>query len=176
MSSKSNLNVTIPVDSRIHLIRGFRVILDKDLAELYGVTTYRLNEQIKRNKERFPADFMFQLTHAELADLRSQIAISKNGRGGSRYLPNVFTEHGAVMAAKVLNSKIAVEMSILVVRAFLRLRELLKDHGDLRKRLQDIEVRLAKGFEAHEHELQEIRCIINQLEQPTITKKKRIGF
>jgi len=108
-----------PIKDRIHTIRGQRIVLDRDLAELYGVTTYRLNEQVKRNRERFPDDFRFQLTNQEVANLRSQIAISKSGRGGQRYLPYGFTEHGAVMVATVLNSKIAVEMSILVVRAFI---------------------------------------------------------
>ncbi len=95
---KPILPLLMSVEERIHLIRGQRIVLDKDLAELYGLPTYRLNEQVKRNRDRFPADFMFQLTIQEVSNLRSQIAISKNGKGGRRYLPFVFTEHGAVMA------------------------------------------------------------------------------
>ena len=119
---------------------------------------------------------MFQLTPEELGNLRSQFAISKQGRGGTRYLPYAFTEHGAVMAATVLNSRIAVEASILIVRAFIRLREMLSEHKELKRRLQEIETRLAKGFEAHEAELQEIRFIISQLEQQPHIEKRRIGF
>lgn len=164
------------VRDRIHTVRGQRVVLDRDLAELYGVTTYRLNEQVKRNKDRFPEDFRFQLTDQEVTALRSQNAISKIGRGGQRYLPHAFTEHGAVMVATVINSKIAVEMSILVVRAFIQLREMLQQHTEFKRRLQDIEIRLSKGFAAHEQELREIRFLIAQLEQPLPVKKRRIGF
>lgn len=166
----------IAIEERIHLIRDQRVVLDKDLAELYGVTTYRLNEQIKRNRGRFPQDFIFQLSDQEVNALRSQFAISKKSRGGRRYLPHAFTEHGVVMAATVLNSPIAVEASILIVRAFIRLRGVIMEHVDLRRRLQDIEVRLAKGFAAHEQELQEIRYLIAQLEQPVDLKKRPLGF
>lgn len=164
------------IEERIHVIRAQRVVLAHDLAELYGVTTYRLNEQIKRNRERFPLDFMFQLTAEEVGGLRSQFAISNKSRGGRRYLPYAFTEHGAVMAATVLNSPVAVEASILLVRAFIRLREMLREHVDLKRRLQDIEIRLAKGFTAHEQELQEIRFLISQLEKPVDSKKGKIGF
>lgn len=169
---------TITIEERIHLIRAQRVVLAKDLAELYGVTTHRLNEQVTRNRERFPLDFMFQLTIQEVSALRSQSAILETkGRGKHpKYLPYAFTEHGAVMAATVLNSPVAVEASILLVRAFIRLREMLREHSDLKKRLQDIEVRLAKGFATHEQELQEIRFLIAQLEQPVEPKKRKIGF
>jgi phage regulator Rha-like protein len=177
MSTKPTKLDLSSVKNRIHSIRGQRIVLDKDLAELYGVTTYRLNEQVKRNRKRFPEDFLFQLTNQEVVDLRSQFAISKGGRGGQRYLPYAFTEHGAVMVATVLNSKIAIEMSILVVRAFIELREMLREHADLKQRLQAIEARLSKGFAEHEQELQEIRFLISQLEQsPPMTKKRRIGF
>ena len=116
----------MPVESRILILRHQRVILDSDLAELYGVPARQLNQQVKRNRERFPADFMFQLTAKEDGALRSQIVISKKGRGGGRrYPPYAFTEHGAIMAATVLNSKQAIEMSVFVVRAFVRMREML---------------------------------------------------
>jgi phage regulator Rha-like protein len=130
----------------IATLRSQRVILDSDLASLYGVETKRLNEQIKRNAARFPSDFMFQLTPEESDSLRSQIATlntdSKPGRGQHRkYQPYVFTEHGAIMAAMVLNSPRAVEVSVYVVRAFTRLRQAAAIHEDLAKRLTDLEMK-----------------------------------
>ena len=121
---------------------------------------------------------MFQLTIQEVSALRSQSAILEpKGRGKHpKYLPYAFTEHGAVMAATVLNSPVAVEASILLVRAFIRLREMLREHSDLKRRLHDIEIQLAKGFAAHEQELQEIRFLIAQLEQPVAAKKRKTGF
>ena len=168
----------VAIEEQVHLIRGQRVILSVDLANFYGVSAKRLNEQVKRNKERFPRDFLFQLTDQEVSSLRSQIAtLEPKGPGRhSKYLPYAFTEHGAVMAANVLNSPIAIEASILIVRAFIRMRELILEHGDLKKRLQEIERRLARGFAAHEQELQEIRFLISKLEQPIETKKRRLGF
>src|SRR5436190_1345274 len=113
---------TLPqIEKRIFIVRGHKVILDSDLAQLYGVPTHRLNEQIKRNIKRFPSDFMFQLSEAEAENLISQFAISS--WGGRRKLPFVFTEHGALMAANVLSSSRAVQMSVFVVRAFVKLRE-----------------------------------------------------
>ena len=106
-----------PVESRILLLHGLKVILDSDLAELYGVEVKRLNEQVRRNIERFPPDFVFQLSPTELNNLRSQFATSSSGHGGRRHLPFAFTEHGAIMAATALNSKRAVKMSVFVVRA-----------------------------------------------------------
>jgi hypothetical protein len=119
-------------------------MLDSDLAELYGVTTKRLNEQVKRNRQRFPADFMFQLTSDEATNLRSRIATSKQGRGGRRYRPYAFTEHGAIMAASVLNSYRAIEVSIYVARAFVKLREMLRTHKELARKLAELEKRI--GF------------------------------
>ncbi len=122
------------IEDRIYTVRGKRVMLDADLARLYGVTTKRLNEQIRRNIERFPEDFAFQLTNHEFADLRSQNATSNEplpGRGGRRYQPWAFTEHGAIMAASVLNTPRAVEVSVFVVRAFVKLRELSATHKEL---------------------------------------------
>lgn len=164
------------ISNRIHLIRGQRVVLDADLAELFGVTTKRLNEQVKRNRLRFPKDFMFRLSEQEADSLRSQFATSKKGKGGRRYLPYAFTEHGTVMVANVLNSALAIKASVLVVRAFIRMRELLLEHADLKQRLIEIERRVAKGFADHEQELQEIRFPIAKLEQPIEPKPKRIGF
>ena len=164
------------VESKIVVVRGQRVILDSDLAKLYGVTTKRLNQQVTRNSGRFPDDFMFSLSDQEVTALRLQFATSNEGRGGRRYRPKVFTEFGAVMAANVLNSKVAIDASILLVRVFVRLRALVIEHADLKKRLQDLEQRLTKGFAAHAEELREIRFLISKLELPPETKKRKIGF
>src|SRR5277367_6568172 len=113
----SQLVLLKPVEPRILVLRGTRVILDSELAELYGVQVKRLNEQVKRNAKRFPQDFMFQLSGKEVKNLRSQFATSRSGHGGRRHLPYAFTEHGAIMAATVLSTKRAIEMSVFVVRA-----------------------------------------------------------
>lgn len=134
MKRKSVL-VPVPVETQILLVRGQKVLLDSDLAALYGVEVRALNQAVKRNGERFPPDFVFQLTAKENRSLRSQIVMSKGRRGGRRYFPYAFTEHGAVMAASVLNSPRAVEMSIFVVRAFVRLRETLATHKALAVKL-----------------------------------------
>jgi ORF6N domain len=132
------------VERTILILRGRRVILDSELAALYGASAKRLNEQVKRNAERFPADFAFKLTPEEFGTLRSQFATSKpERRGGRRTLPTAFTEHGALMAASVLNSAKAVEMSIQVVRAFVRLRHFLASHHQLAAKLDELERRIA---------------------------------
>lgn len=145
--TKNKDTALMPIDhiaQSILILRGHRVLLDSELAALYGVTTKRFNEQVKRNLARFPADFMFQLTVEELAGLRSHFATSKPSRGGRRYAPYAFTEHGAIMAAMILNSPRAVEMSAYVVRAFVQLRELLTSNKELAKRLDDLEARIAR--------------------------------
>src|SRR5262249_24694309 len=114
------------IDEMIHTIRGMRVMLDGDLAKIYGVATFRFNQAIKRNRHRFPPDFMFQLTREEFDSLKSQFVMSKTGRGGRRTLPYAFTEHGALQAANVLRSQCAVEMSVFVIRAFVKMRETLR--------------------------------------------------
>lgn len=130
----------IEVAEYIRIVRGRRVLLDSDLAALYGVPTHRFNEAVKRNRTRFPADFAFQLTAEEHLFLRSQTAILKTGRGRHRkYLPYAFTEHGAIMAATILNSPLAVEMSVHVVRAFVRLRQVLASNSALARRLDSLE-------------------------------------
>jgi hypothetical protein len=137
----------------ILVLRGHRVLLDAELAALYGVTTKRLNEQVKRNAERFPADFMFQLTAEENHSLRSQIATSNtmpSARGGRRNLPYAFTEHGAIQAANVLNTSRAVEMGIYVVRAFVQLRDLLASNKELARQFAQLESRLNKKLLEHE--------------------------
>jgi len=145
-------------------------MLDSDLAELYDVTTKRLNEQVKRNRDRFPTDFMFQLNPEESRRLRSQIATSKIGRGGRRYQPYVFTEHGALMLASVLNSEAAIRASIQIVRTFIRLRELLATHRELARKLEQMEKKYDAQFKA-------IFDVIEQLmEPPEKTERKPIGF
>lgn len=167
------------IESKIVVIRGLRVILDSDLAKLYGVSTMRLNEQVTRNIRRFPGDFMFQLSFQEFTGLISQIAISSFRHGGRRKPPRVFTEYGAVMAANVLSSDVAIDASIMLVRVFVKLKELAYEHTDLKRRLQNLEQRVAKGFAEHAEELQEIRFLIARLEQPSEPlppKKRKLGF
>jgi hypothetical protein len=169
------------ISCAILTLRGHKVLLDAELAELYGVTTKRFNEQVRRNRERFPEDFMFQLSMEELPFLRSQIATSKalhEGRGGRRYLPYVFTEHGAIMAATILNSPRAVEMSVYVVRAFVRLRELLGSNRELARRFAQLEARLDKKLGEHDRAIGAILAAIRELMHPTTPAPKRrpIGF
>jgi len=160
------------IESRILLVRGEKVILDSDLAELYGVTTKRLNEQVKRNKDRFPADFMFQMSSAETEYLRSQTATSKNARGGRRYRPYAFTEHGAIMAASVLNTPRAVEVSVYVVRAFVKLRETISTHKELARKFGELE----KRMETQDEDIAALFEAIRQLMEPPDKPAKRIGF
>ena len=160
------------VEGAIHLIRGQRVMLDSDLAAIYGVTTKRLNEQLRRNRSRFPSDFAFQLTAEELTNLRSQIATS-SFHGGRRYRPWVFTEHGALMLASVLNSEIAVQASVRVVRAFLRLREMVAANAQLAAKLKELERRL----DSHDQGIANLFAALKQLVGPSEPPKRReIGF
>jgi len=160
------------VESAIYLIRGQRVMLDADLAAIYRVTTKRLNEQLKRNPNRFPEDFAFQLTIEELTDLRSQFATSSL-HGGRRYRPWVFTEHGAIMLASVLNSDIAVQASVRVVRAFVRLREMVAANAQLAVKLEELERRL----DSHDEAIVDLFAALKRLLEPPGPKKKReIGF
>lgn len=169
-SKRSTLVPLERVERTIRVIRGQRVILDEALAQLYGVPTKRLNEQVKRNHDRFPEDFMFQLSPGEWESLRSQIATSKPGRGGRRTPPFVFTEHGAVMAANVLNSPTAAQASILVVsRAFVRLRQLLSSHEALARKLEALEKKYDGCFKA-------VFDTIQALMAPPQSKRRRIGF
>jgi hypothetical protein len=165
-------SLAVPVESRILVLREQRVILDTDLAELYGVPVKRLNEQVKRNQERFPADFMFRLSAEESESLRSQNATSKPGRGGRRYAPYAFTEHGAIMAATVLNSERAVEMSVFVVRAFVRLREMLATNQQLASKIDELEQRL----DTHDASIQELIEAIRELMAPEPGTGRKIGF
>ena len=168
----SALVLTKKVASKILVLRNQKIILDSDLAELYGVPVKHLNQQVKRNSQRFPEDFVFSLTKAEDETLRSQIVTSNQGRGGRRYLPHAFTEHGAIMAASVLNSKRAIEMSIFVVRAFVRMRETLLVNQRVVSKLSELEARL----DQHDSELQEIVEAIRELMSPLPANNRRIGF
>ena len=172
--------LTKRVESKIMVMRGRKVILDSDLAELYGVEVKRLNEQVKRDADRFPADFVFRTT---ARDLRSQIATSKRDdergirratviRGGRRYQPFAFTEHGAIMAATVLNSRRAVEMSIFVVRAFVRMRAALAANQKIFAKLKELENKIGD----HDAQIQEIVEAIQEMMRPPDAPGRKIGF
>lgn len=160
------------IETAIYLVRGQRVMLDSDLAEIYGVSTRRLNEQLRRNLKRFPKDFAFQLTAREFRNLMSQFATSSL-HGGRRKLPWVFSEHGAIMLASILNSPIAVAASVRVVRAFVRLREMIAANGQLSLRLTQLE----RKMDTHDEAIVELFAAIRQLIEPPAPKKEReIGF
>ena len=158
------------ISDLISNIRGQRVILDSDLAKLYNVGTKVFNQATKRNIRRFPADFMFQLTKEEYEVLRSQNVTSS--WGGRRYMPYVFTEHGAVMAASVLNSDLAIEISVYIVRAFIQLRNVLNKQTELSNKLTEIEDKLGN----HEIQIKKIIDIIRQLTLEPDRKDRKIGF
>ena len=207
----------VMVESLIRTIRGQRVILDAELARIYGVRTRRLNEQVRRNADRFPTDFMFQITHEEVADLKAQTATgSRDGmrsqfatasvqcsrsqfatlnpdshagmrsqtttatdKRNVRFLPYAFTEHGAIMAANVLNSPQAVQMSVFVVRAFVRMRQMLSTPHDLAGRLAELEKKLTARLDGHEvaitEVLQQIMLLLNPPSAP-VQPRKQVGF
>jgi hypothetical protein len=170
---------TRPVEALIHIIRGQKVMLDADLAALYGVSTKRLNEAVKRNISRFPAEFMFQLSGAEADSLRSQIATSNERRGGRRYSPYVFTEYGVVMLSSVLNSRRAIQANLMVVRAFIRMRELIASHKDLAARIDKLERghdRTASVIEVLVEDIDRLAGEVKDMKAlPPVTKRK-IGF
>jgi hypothetical protein len=155
-----------PVQTLIHEIRGQRVILDSDLARIYGVAVKALNQAVKRNAARFPEDFAFQLTSTEWQSLRSQFVTSRS-HGGRRYLPYAFNEHGALMAANVLNSDRAVEMSVFVVRAFVKLRETLASHKELAAKIDELDRKVG----SHDKAIVSIIAAIRQLTSPTAQKR-----
>jgi hypothetical protein len=159
------------VERTILTIRGQKVILDADLANLYGVTTKRLNQQVRRNSDRFPEDFLFQLTAKEKTEVVANCDHLSNLKF-SPALPLAFTEHGAIMAASVLNTQQAIEASIFVVRAFVRLREMLMAHKDLARKLKELEKRLEK----HDEDIGLIFEAIRELMSPPDTPPKKIGF
>lgn len=163
--------VTVPIEhikSVILLVRGEKVILDADLAALYGVETRALVQAVKRNSERFPKDFMFQVTSKEFASLRSQFVISK-GKGGRRHVPYAFTEHGAIMAANILKSDRAVRASVQVVRAFVKLRQMLAADTELTRKLDELEKKYDRQFKI-------VFDAIRQLMSSPPAKPKPIGF
>jgi hypothetical protein len=165
---------TKPELPAIHTIRRQKVVLDADVAKLYGVPTKRLNEAVQRNQARFPADFCFQVTAEEFAALRSQTATS-NGRGGRRYRPRVFTEHGALMAATILNSKRAVEMSVYLIRAFVQMREALLTNSTILKRLAEIDHRLVEHDSVLREVIERLQPLLDAPEVDEAAKPK-IGF
>ncbi len=185
MSNSTNLQPLETITHCIHVLRGQKVLIDSDLAALYGVPTKRFNEQVKRNQDRFPVDFMFQLTEEEFSALRSQYATLKGGRGQHRkYLPYVFTEHGAIMASMILNSAHATEISVYVVRAFIQLREVLASHHDLAQKLNELECKTEALSLRHDQfaqntrfQLKQVFDAIRDLMEPPVPKKQRpIGF
>ena len=163
------------IDRRIYLIRGQKVMLDRDLAALYRVETFNLNKAVKRNLNRFPEDFMFQLSREEAQSLRFQIGMSKpgGGRGGRRYPPYAFTEHGVAMLSSVLNSERAVAMNILIIRAFVKLREILATHQDLARKIEELELRQ----EVQASHIANIYKIVKSLKsRPREPRRHPIGF
>ena len=197
MAKKTNLPIAVEqIDGMIRTIRGVRVMLDRDLAKIYGVPTKAFNQAVKRNRQRFPEDFMFRLTQEEAKALqvsrsqsvtssqrkdllRSQF-VTSNQRGGPRYLPYAFTEYGALMAANILNSTRAVQMSIFVVRAFAKMREALRGTPELARKLAALEKKLTGRLDVHEaaivEVLQEVMQILNPPPPPPEPPRRRIGF
>lgn len=159
------------IEQRILLIRGERVIIDADLAAFYGVPTKRLNEQVKRNRDRFPEDFMFQLTSVEKGQLLAACGHLSHLKF-SKVLPFAFTEHGALMAASVLNSRRAVEVSVFIVRAFVKLRRFITEHQELSRKVAQLETHLA----AHDEQILALVEAIQEMMNPEPVKKRRIGF
>src|SRR3990167_5707450 len=158
------------IEQKILALRGEKVMLDSDLAELYGVTTFNLNKAVKRNRDRFPEDFMFQLTPKEFNALRFQNGMSKpSGRGGRRYLPYVFTEQGVAMLSSVLKSKRAMKVNVEIMRTFVKLRRMIASHKDLARRLDELEKKYDLQFKV-------VFDAIRELMAPTKAQIRRIGF
>ena len=167
--SNTDLIAIERIEHAIYLIRGEKVMLDRDLASLYGVETKILNRAVKRNLRRFPSDFMFQVTTDEADVLRCQIGTSKKGSGGRRYLPYVFTEQGVAMLSSVLNSERAVLVNIEIMRAFVKLRQMLASNAELSRRLDELESKYDKQFRT-------VFDAIRQLMTPPVRDSKEIGF
>jgi len=171
MKEKQNKTSLIPheaIESKILLIRGKKVMLDKDLAELYGVTTGNLNKAVSRNIDRFPADFMFQLSKNEYDSLRFQFGILKKGQH-SKYLPQVFTQDGVAMLSRVLNSQKAIQVNIQIMRTFTKLREMMLSHKDLQKKIESMESK-------YDYQFKIVFDAIKQLLKPPGKPKKKIGY
>ena len=166
------MNEIIPIDNvekKILIVRGHKVLIDKDLAELYGVETKVLIQAVKRNIDRFPSDFMFQLNNQDVVRLRSQFVTSKSGRGGRRYLPHVFTEQGVAMLSTVLKSERAIKVNIAIMRAFVKLRQMLTSNAQLARKLKTLEKKYDEQFSI-------VFEAIYKLMDPPEKKKKKIGF
>ena len=175
MSTNPSTTILVPPEASqnpVHVLRGQRVMLDSDLARLYGVTTMRLNEQVARNRDRFPEDFAYQLTQQEFTGLISQIVISNPGRGGYRKRPWVFTEHGVAMLSSVLRSPTAVRVNIEIMRALVRLRRLMATPGELIEQL----TRLAQTVQMHDEQIQSIIQVLNAMQEQPEEPRRRIGF
>jgi hypothetical protein len=175
--AKKEITVMIPdeiVMNKIYFIRGHKVMLDSDLAELYQVETKRLKEQVKRNISRFPEKYMFELTDKEFGSLRSQIATSKTGRGGTRYLPMVFTEHGVLQLSNVLKSERAEKVSFIIIDVFVRLREMLLDNTELRLGIEEIKKKTENNTKNIELVFQYLDELLEKKENPK--PRKQIGF
>jgi hypothetical protein len=167
---KKDISVEI-VAKRILFIRGLKVMLDSDLAEIYGVKTKELNQAVQRNKDRFPTDFMIRLTSEELRNLRFQIGPSSL-HGGRRYLPYAFTQEGTAMLSGILRSAVAVRANIAIMRAFVKVREILETHKDLARRLEALE----RKFNSHDYQLKAVFDAIKQMMNEPAKPKRRIGF
>ena len=173
--SPSSPNALVPVtliERSIYLIRGHKVMIDTDLAQLYDVPTYRLNEAVKRNRKRFPSDFMFQLSKEEAESLTSQFAISKKGRGGRRTSPFVFTEQGVAMLSTVLNSERAIQVNIVIMRAFVKLRQMLESNEELNRKFAVVIRKLA----IHDKYFTLVFDELKKLTTPPTTSRRQIGF
>jgi hypothetical protein len=160
------------ISDSIHVIRGHRVILDSDLAKLYGVPTFRLNERVARNHDRFPDDFAFQLTPQDFTNLISQIAISRSTHGGRRKMPWAYTEHGVAMLSSVLRSPTAVQVNIAIIRAFVRLRRLMATPGELVEQL----TKLAETVQLHDDQIKVIADVLQRMVEQPAAPKRKIGF
>lgn len=169
----SNLDVSVQfIERRIYLIRGYKVMIDEDLADLYGVPTKALNQQVQRNFTRFPEDFMFRLTKNEAEALRSQIVTSKAGRGGRRSLPYAFTEPGVAMLSSVLRSERAIEVNITIIRAFIKLRQLLESNEELNRKF----VAVIRKLATHDKYFQVVFGELKRLTEQPEPSRKQIGF
>jgi len=170
-SKRAEISVS-RIEQKIYVVRGQRVMLDADLAGLYGVKTKILNKAVKRNLDRFPEDFMFQLNNQELEHLRFQNGTSKTGRGGTRYLPYAFTEQGVAMLSGVLTSPRAIKVNVEIMRAFVRLRQVLASHRELARKLEELERHLRN----HDEQIEAILDAIRQLMTRPEPDRKKIGF
>ena len=170
------LIATPAIEKRILAVRGRQVMLDEDLADLYGVETGALTRAVRRNKDRFPSDFMFRLTTKEFADLKSQTGTSSDGHGGRRYLPYVFTEQGVAMLSGVLRSKRAVAVNVEIMRAFVELRRAATSYAAIEKRLEELERETGAKLGEHDEQLSQIFKALRQLISPPPRPKRRVGF